>query len=126
MNEFKGTPGKWIQSHRLIPNDEDGMYSTQVHTEDGETIATVHWYPKPKEKGFHEGKPVLITGTYRESNALLISKAPEMLEMLKSSLDTIKWYMENSIPDDNHEDFFNIGMNQREQLEQLIQEATTV
>ena len=27
--EFKGTPGEWKQSHRQIPNDADGMYSTQ-------------------------------------------------------------------------------------------------
>lgn len=78
--EQKFTKGKWHQSHRLIPNDEDGMYATQVYDDKGETICTLSWYPKPQEKGMHEGKPVLITGTYRDGNAQLISKAPELLE----------------------------------------------
>ena len=25
------TQGKWHQSHRPIPNDEDGMYATQIY-----------------------------------------------------------------------------------------------
>lgn len=65
--ELKITPNKWYQSHREIPNDEDGMYSTQVYTGDGEIIATVSWYPKPKVNG--------VTGTYREDNAILIADA---------------------------------------------------
>jgi len=45
MSEFKGTKGKWYQSHRQIPNDINGMWSTQVYDKNGETIASVAWYP---------------------------------------------------------------------------------
>lgn len=72
MEEMTHTPEPWYQSHRPIPNDKNGMYSTQVYTADGETIATLHWYPKPQKKGVHEGKPVFITGTYRAENAARI------------------------------------------------------
>ena len=90
--EQKFTEGKWHQSHRLIPNDEDGMYATQVYDDKGETICTLSWYPKPKEKGMHEGNPVLITGTYRDGNAKLISKAPEMYEMLNKLVKQLDEY----------------------------------
>jgi len=76
------TQGKWYQSHREIPNDEDGMYATQIYTEDGETIATLSWYPKPKEKVIIDGKPMISTGTYRDGNARLIVEAPEMYSLL--------------------------------------------
>jgi hypothetical protein len=76
------TPNKWHQSHRPIPNDEDGMYATQIYTEDGETIATLHWYPKQKEKVIIDGKPMISTGTYRDGNARLIVEAPEMYSLL--------------------------------------------
>lgn len=79
MENKQHTPGEWFQSHRPIPNDEEGMYSTQVYTEDGETIATLHWYPMPKREDVFEGKPVLVTGTYREANAKLIAAAPDLL-----------------------------------------------
>lgn len=78
----KHTPGKWYQSHRQIPNDENGGYATQVYTEDGETIATLHWYPMPPQKEIHNGKEVSVTGTYRSANARLIAAAPELLEAL--------------------------------------------
>ena len=46
----------------------------------------------------------------------------ELLEALDNSLKVIKWYMENTMPEsDNHTDFFNIGMNQRSEIESLIQ-----
>jgi hypothetical protein len=82
------TPGEWKQSHREIPNDEDGMYATQVHTEDGETIATLSWYPMPKISELYEGKNVIVSGTYRDGNAQLISSSPNLLKALE---DILKW-----------------------------------
>lgn len=82
------TPGEWKQSHREIPNDEDGMYATQVHTEDGETIATLSWYPMPKKSAVYKGKKVIVSGTYRDGNAQLISAAPDLLRALE---DILKW-----------------------------------
>lgn len=76
------TPGKWKQSHRVIPNDKDGMYATQIYTEDGETITTLSWHPKPKEKVIIDGKSMISTGTYRDGNARLIVEAPEMYSLL--------------------------------------------
>lgn len=76
--ELKYTPGPWFQSHRKNGNFNtygDAMYSTQVYTPDGETIATIHWYPKPKNESG-------VIGTYRESNAHLIAAAPDLLEAL--------------------------------------------
>lgn len=85
------TPGEWKQSHRKIQNNKKGMYDTQIYTEDGETIATVSWYPRSQEKGTHEGKPVLITGTYREANAKLIACAPELLGALEELIQVKEW-----------------------------------
>lgn len=67
------TPGPWHQSHRHCGC---GMYNTQVYTADGETIATLHWYPKPKDENGS-------IGTYREANARLIAAAPDLLEALE-------------------------------------------
>ena len=69
----KHTPAPWFQSHREIPNDINGMYATQVYTQDGETIATLSWYAMPKDE---TGK----IGTYREANAKLIAAAPDLLK----------------------------------------------
>jgi hypothetical protein len=81
MIDAKFTPGPWIQSHRKLNN---GNYSTQVYTKDGETICTLDWYPK--DKGFDE-KRRRVTGTYRKENAELISASPEMYEALKIFID---------------------------------------
>lgn len=71
-NKSKHTPAPWLYKHR---KGSDGMYRTQVFTEDGETIATLHWYPKNLGNG--------CTGTYREENARLISMAPRMYDLLE-------------------------------------------
>ena len=83
--EFKGTPGEWKQSHRQIPNNKDGMYDTQVYTDDGETIATIHWYSKPP---IIENN-VKTIGSYRKENAKLIAAAPDLLEALQLVTDEL-------------------------------------
>ena len=96
------TKGKVEWSHRRIPNDEDEMTATQVYTaEDGQTIATLSWYPMPKEKGIYEGRNVLITRTYRDGNAELIAESfnvanesgftpRQLLEQRNELLDALK------------------------------------
>lgn len=46
----------------------------------------------------------------------------ELVERLKSSTETIQWYMDNSTSE-NAELFFNIGMNEIMQNESLIQKV---
>lgn len=114
MEEFKGTKGKWVTQW-------NGFYFEVRREEDfidGKNLSISSFLYDTNNNGDRSGTDE------NKANALLISKAPEMLEKLESSLNVIKWYMENSIPDENHEDFFNIGMNQREELKQLIKEAT--
>lgn len=69
--EFKGTKGKWV-----LVNDFNDLES-----EKSESIASFHWnyedYHTTMVKNEIEGK----------HNALLISKAPEMLEMLKELIN---------------------------------------
>ncbi len=69
--ELKHTPGPWACSHRLI--FATGMYSTQVYDNNGETIASIAWYP------IKNGN---VTSTNRDDNARLIAAAPAMLDML--------------------------------------------
>ena len=66
--EAKFTKGEWRQSHRGKPN---GMYSTEVYDEQGETICTLAWHKVPIVGGFE---------TDREANAKLIAAAPELFE----------------------------------------------
>jgi len=72
----------------------------------------------------------LFANAYGESKqqaskrAKFIILAPLMLEKLKETLDVLKWYMNNTHPEDNqHESFFNIGMNDISQIEELIKKA---
>ena len=83
------TPGKWLQSHREIPNDKKGDYATQVYTEDGENIATLSWYAMPKVTEIIDGEPRGVIKTYREANAKLIAAAPELLEACQEFLKVI-------------------------------------
>lgn len=103
MSEFKGTKGRWYTSHRQKRNSS--MYDTEVYCEKGKTIAVISWYQREPVKEIYEGREVLVTRTDREANALLISKAPEMLEMLIKLTSTM--------------DYRNI-----DEAKQLIKEAT--
>jgi hypothetical protein len=66
MKELGITKGEWKQSHRKIPNDPEGMYSTQVYDRNGKTIATLAWYSVQKGN---------VITTTREANAILIADA---------------------------------------------------
>jgi len=87
LKEYKAmiegsTPAPWYQSHRQI---DGGGYSTQIYTEDGETIASLHWYFKDMGNG--------VTGTYREGNAEFIAAsrniAPELIRVIELSEDAL-------------------------------------
>lgn len=103
---FKGTKGTWYLQ------DYTDAYTNIVRSNDGinKTIYITNVYGSPKNNEYRY-------------DALLISKAPEMLEKLQESTEVIKWYMENSTSE-LPETFFNIGANQIEQNELLIKEAT--
>lgn len=86
------TKGEWKQSHRKIPNDPEGMYSTQVYDCNGKTIATIAWYSVQKGN---------ITTTTREGNAKLIADAgttankchllpSELLERYNEAIEALK------------------------------------
>lgn len=66
--EFKGTKGKWVVKH---------LYDVFIENEFGEQICEM------------PAKEIIRYETWRE-NAQLISKAPEMLEMLKEIRDQIE------------------------------------
>ena len=90
--EFKGTKGRWEINRwgNVFGENEEVAYMPSL---------------TPKKE--------------KEANALLISKAPEMLEMLKN----INNYIEN-----NRDKNYMIELMRREfyQLEQLIKEATEI
>ena len=71
------TPGPWDTEYR---KGENGMYGQDVFTsENGETIATIAWYPKPLGNG--------VTSTYRADNAAYIVAAcnavPELVARIR-------------------------------------------
>ena len=69
MSDTKFTSGKWSQSHR---KDANGMYSTEVYDDRGETICILDWHTEPDS-----------TATDRDANAHLISSAPDMYKMIE-------------------------------------------
>ena|SRR5690606_25455891 len=100
MSEFKGTKGKW-EYHGgdnssidiVLPNDTTISISRHHRYKDSELVGS---------------------RTEMEANALLISKAPEMLEMLIMINEGIHTM-----------DFAQLEILQPE-IEQLIQEATEI
>jgi hypothetical protein len=75
MSEAKHTPGPWCAKHR---EGADGMYRTEVYSEQHGGIATCEWTPKNCGNG--------VTATYREANARLIAAAPELLAFAQEFL----------------------------------------
>jgi hypothetical protein len=66
MKEFKGTPGKWIA-------DDSDVFTKSII--EGNVVCI-----SPIDAGLH------VSAEYWEANAKLITKAPEMLEMLQHLL----------------------------------------
>lgn len=110
MSEFKGT--------KVFPKYEGGdNYSIDMIFESGATISI--------DRRDRYSDKLVMYREEMEANAKLISCAPLMLEKLKETLEVLKWYMNNTHPEDNqHESFFNIGMNDIVQIEELISKAT--
>ena len=100
MSKFKGTKGKWILNNTKF----------QIVNENNDPLCDIWNFNKP----INEWK----------ANAKLIAYAPEMLDRMKEALKVIDWYMENTKPDNGYETFFNIGANEKQQLEDLIKKAT--
>lgn len=99
--EFQGTRGKW--EIRVIGGCvivEKGKYNS---------IATVH-----VKNNFDINKRVRLEDTEAKANALLVSKAPEMLEMLQIINEGI-----------NTMDFTQLEILHPE-IKQLLKEATTL
>ncbi len=88
MSEFKGTKGKWKVDK--YEKDSSGRACYRIHT-----------YIRPMD-------------SQMKANAQLISKAPEMLEMLNHILFTVFW------------NGSNLNLHDKEKIEQLIKEATTI
>jgi hypothetical protein len=89
MSEFKGTKGKWYVDHINIRRNKYNVICTSIRTDYDYSFAEVFGCDEKAK-----------------ANALLISKAPEMLEMLIFLRPTFK------------------GTKTGESIEQLIKEAT--
>lgn len=98
----------------IYPSWEELLNDIPSHEIESHTDEVAEHYAQQ----FQHPTDVLTTEimVLRERNA-------EMLEMLEECRSVIEWYMDNARPDNNHEDFFNIGANQIEQIEQLITKA---
>ena len=105
MSEFKGTKGKW-------KNKE--LY---VSTEDNKTICSCYLMTFE-----HDKRGRRIEDVKSKYNALLISKAPEMLEMLKLFTDfPDEDFKEN---ESNNYYTFSVKISDMIKAKQLIKEAT--
>jgi hypothetical protein len=101
MSEFKGTKGPWYVDHVLADNTDIAKIRS---ASDQKTIA---------ELAAYEFRLVSINET--NANAKLISKAPELLEMLKYSLEALKVVTS-----------FGATKPVIERIEKLIKEATEI
>lgn len=72
MTEFKGTKGKWVVG--IVPEYNDTLKSAML-----EVQSDYYWVCKVQNNG-------MIQSEEGNANALLISKAPEMLKMLREFL----------------------------------------
>lgn len=105
--EFKGTKGKWRRSQNKTGDIE-------ISGAGFDKLAIVNFYPEGFREKYINGKitgsPAPDSTTFRTEclyNALLISKAPEMLEILKKTIPHLPY----------------LGILQND-IKQLIEEAT--
>lgn len=109
--EFKGTNGKWIVNKGVIKTENGetiGFAATLLGRVDKTRLPNESWLQMMERI-----KPERDLGEFeRKANALLISKAPEMLEMLKLVSDGI-----------SEMDFAQLELMLPE-IEQLIKSAT--
>lgn len=96
MSEFKGTKGRWE-----VTDPTNELKWVNINADDGLPHLRSFW---------GEG----VTKEEAKANAQLISKAPEMLEMLNHILFTVFW------------NGSNLNLHNKEKIEQLIKEATTI
>lgn len=84
--EFKGTRGKWVVNDGVIKTNHGetiGFAAMLTSRIDEERLCGESWLEmRDRTKIDRE-----ICAIEKKANALLISKAPEMLEMLKSFVD---------------------------------------
>ncbi|WP_336704441.1 hypothetical protein [Chryseobacterium indologenes] len=104
--EFKGTKGKWIKSlskkNNIIVKSEDGFSLNLTFGKISEDDCTTANCCKKEE----------------HANALLVSKSPEMLEMLKKARDKfIDLKHDNNLPELKDIQW---------EIEDLIKEATEI
>lgn len=124
MSEFKGTKGKWHINHwskgdsgvRCVKIDKNGISEYTGDAVD-ESIFGIRSKLDPLDhnvQGSFEGAHICDVVAFSDeskSNAQLISKAPEMLEMLDKVVKKLKG---NGFP------------SLQSDIEQLIKEATTI
>lgn len=112
--EFKGTKGKWTKQ-------QIGNGNIEINATGFSVLATVNFYPEGFREKYINGKlsgsPAPDSLQYRREclyNALLISKAPEMLSLLSDILVTIDY---------DEMDAYNKA-HYKVELTKLIKEAT--
>lgn len=110
MSEFKGTKGKWLVNR---------LDDTFINSENGKGVLCI------QHNGCYDYKELPY-------NAQLISKAPEMLEMLKEakrvicSMKLSMWVHPDCSKDSEFYDIATTGEETEDKIEQLIKEATTI
>lgn len=106
MSEFKGTKGKWYVERT---SSENADYQARILSNIGKI-----WHAGEQKEQIMiiVGEPQKINGQaniHVEANALLISKAPEMLEMLQ-------YFVDNNM----------LSVVGEEMAKQLIKQATEI
>jgi hypothetical protein len=107
--EFKGTQGKWIIENLNKPRKgKYPAFEIDISTENEDNMCTI-WYSD-------------LFSENAKANALLISKAPQMLEMVQRIINDFEGdYMVNGVIVDNPYEWL---IDRYKEAKQLIKEAT--